>query len=164
MAVTVQGFNIGTDASVTISDSFGDVFTANDLGYLMDFDSEADDSEIKITPITGGGVPVFQTVWNGGRGRLMYTRMNGNFQQMILDLMAAYYSSGIIPQFALSLSVLNRDSSVDEYLYTGMQFTKPKFGNFRALKEVDQAVDFVWSQCVATGGLTAFLTNLAAAA
>lgn len=160
----INGFNIGTDASVVVSDNFGDVFPLEALGHVMDVETDAEDTEVKIVPITRGGKPIFQTVWNGGRGRFSFARFNGNFQKMILELMAAYHNSGIIPVFAVSMSILNRDASVDEYLYSGVQFTKPKFGNYRALKEVDQGLDWVWSDCIGTGGLTAFLTGLDAAA
>lgn len=167
MAVSVNGnagYNIGTDASVVVQDNYGDQFPLDSLGHVMDIDTEADDTPIKITPISNGGKPVFQVVWNGGHGRFTFTRVNGNLQQMILDLMRAYHDSGVIPQFTLSINVLNRDGTVDEYLYTGVQFTKPKLGNYKAMKEVDQALDFVWSDCVATGASAPFLTGLAAAA
>jgi hypothetical protein len=158
------GYNIGTDASVVVSDNFGDVFPLDALGHVMDIDTEATDAAIKIVPISNGGVPVHQVVWEGGTGSFSFTRVNGNLQRMILDLMDAYHSQGVIPQFQLSISILNRDGTVDEYLYTGVQFTKPAFGNFKAMKEVDQKLAFVWSNCVATGGSAPFLANLAAAA
>jgi hypothetical protein len=164
MTVTVNGFNIGTDCSVTFSDNYGDSFTAQDLGHLMDVETAATDTAVKITPITGGGVPIFQTVWDGGTGRLTFSRVNTNLQQMILDLMSAYFSSGIIPVFSMMMNVLDRNGTVDEYLYSGLQFTKPNFGNFAALKEVNQMVDLVWAQCVATGGGLPFLSGVAAAA
>lgn len=156
------GYNIGTDISVAVSDDQGDAFPINALGHMMDFDSEADDTEIKIVPITNGGKPLFQTVWAGGHGRITFTRVNGNLQAMILELMAAYHNFGLIPQFAIAVAILNRDGSVDEYLYTGVQFNKPKFGNFKAMKEVDQSLDFSWSDCVKTGGASVFLSNVAA--
>src|ERR1039458_4653290 len=167
MASSIQGlagYNIGSDAACVITDDGGDVFPLDALGHVMDIDTEANDSVIKVVPISNGGVPIFQVVWDGGTGKFMFTRVNGNLQRMVLDIMAAYHQRGIIPQFTLSISILNRDGTVDEYLYTGVQFTKPKFGNFKAMKEVDQTLDFVWSQCVATGGSAAFLSNLAAAA
>ncbi len=128
----VSGYNIGTDASVVVSDDAGDVFPISQLGRLMDFDSEADDTVIKITPIDNGGKPIFQTTWNGGHGRLMFTRANGNLQQMVMDLMAAYHDNGIIPQFSLSLNVQNRDGTVDEYLYTRRAVHQAQAGQFQS--------------------------------
>lgn len=159
-----SGFNIGTDIGVAVTDNFGDSFPIDALGHLMDFDSKADSSIIKITPITRGGKPIFQTVWNGGTGSIQLTRVNGNLQAMTLELMSAYHQTGIIPVFSIQTSILNRDGTIDEYLYTGVQWETPDFGNFRALKEVDQRMAFMWSDCVKTGGAPPFLTGLAAAA
>jgi hypothetical protein len=161
---TINGtaYNIGTDIGLSISDNFGDQFPVDALGLLLDFDSKAHSSVIKVTPITNGGKPIFQTVWNGGDGRMRFARTNGNLQSMVLELMAAYHNSGIIPVFAIAASILNRDSSIDEYLYTGVQFETPDFGNFAAMKEVDNGLSFMWSDCIKTGGGTPFLTGLAA--
>ena len=159
----LAGYNIGTDASVVVQDNFGDAFPLDALGHVMDIDTDATDTAIKIVPISNGGIPVHQVVWEGGTGYFSFTRVNGNLNQMILDLMQAYHQNGIIPQFTLSISVMNRDGTVDEYLYTGVQFTKPRFGNFKAMKEVDQRLDFLWSDCIATGGSQPFLANVAAA-
>lgn len=157
------GFSIGTDIGVAISDNYGDNFPVDSLGHMMDFDSAATSSVIKIVPITNGGKPIFQTVWEGGTGKIRFARVNGNLQAMVLELMDAYHSSGIIPVFSIATSILNRDSTIDEYLYTGVQWNTPNFGNYAAMKEVDQNLDFMWSNCVKTGGASAFLTGLAAA-
>ena len=164
MSLSVNGFNVGTDASFVVTDNLGDVFFDDSLGHLMDFSTEAVDQMIKVQPITRGGVPVFQTTWNGGTGHMMYSRFGPTFQQMFLDLAAAYHASGIIPQFNLQLGVRNRSMVVDTYLYTGVQFTQPKFGNFRASKEVDMSVNFGWSTCTGTGALASFLSSVAQAA
>jgi hypothetical protein len=158
-----SGYNIGVDIGVAVTDNFGDAFPIDALGHMMDFDSAADDNEIKVVPITNGGKPIFQTVWVGGHGRITFTRVNGNLQAMVLELMSAYHNLGIIPVFSLATSILNRDSSIDEYLYTGVQFRTPHFGNYAALKEVNTGLDFSWSDCIKTGGPTSFLTELAAA-
>lgn len=160
----LSGFNVGTDLNVGISDNFGDAFPVDALGHMMDFDSTAATSTIKVVPITRGGKPLFQTVWNGGHGRITFSRVNGNLQSMMLQLMQAYHDSGIIPVFEITASVLNRDGSIDEYQYSGVQWETPHFGNFRALKEVDMGLDFMWSDCTLTGAASPFLTGLANAA
>lgn len=156
------GYNIGTDIGVSVADNFGDAFPIDALGLMMDFDSTADSSIIKVVPITNGGKPLFQTVWNGGTGKISFTRVNGNLQSMALELMAAYHTLGIIPVFSIAASILNRDGTIDEYLYSGVQWNMPHFGNFAALKEVNQSIDFSWSDCIKTGAASPFLTNLAA--
>lgn len=164
VAVTVNGFSVGTDASCIVQDDYGDQFPLSDLGRVMDIDTEAVDTLITIVPIDNGGIPVHQVTWHGGTGRFTFARANGNLQQMILDLMDAYHRRGVIPQFSLSINILNRDGTVDEYLYTGVQFNKSTFGNYKGMKEVDQSLAFAWAQCVGTGGGAPFLTALAAAA
>lgn len=164
MIINSQAYNIGTDLGVSVSDNYGDQFPLDALGLVMDFDSKAHSSIIKVTPITNGGRPIFQTVWQGGDGRISFTRQNGNLQSMVTELMDAYHNSGIIPVFSLATSILNRDGSIDEYLYTGVQFETPDFGNFAAMKEVNNGLSFMWGDCVKTGGGSPFLTGLANAA
>lgn len=164
MAINIQGFNVGTDASFAITDSYGDILVDDSLGYLMDFESQSQDMSLKVIPITKGGIPVYQTLWSGVQGSLAYTRFGPTFQQMFMDLMQAYHFGGLIPQFGMTLNVMNRNGSVDEYLYTGVQFSRPRFGNFRATKEVDMRVDFHASLVQGSGALQVFLGALAAAA
>ncbi|HTI81733.1 MAG TPA: hypothetical protein VL614_14895 [Acetobacteraceae bacterium] len=162
MAISIQGFNVGTDASFVITDNFGDIIMDSDMGYLDDFSTESTDIDLKVTPITTGGVPIYQTIWNGGTGSATYTRFGPTFQQIFMDLMASYYGSGTIPQFALQLDVRNRNGQVDSYQYSGMQFTRPRFGNFRATREVDMRFGINWATCTGTGALQAFLNAVAA--
>ncbi len=157
---SINAFNIGTDVSLVLADQFGDIIPAESLGHIMEFDSESEDTEIKIVPLTGGGVPIYQTIWSGIRGHLMYTRNTGAFSRMVIDLMSAYHDAGLIPQFSITETVLNRDGTTDEYMYLGVQFVRPRFGNFRAVKEVDERIEFRASRLIGTGGLAPFLTGL----
>lgn len=160
MANTISGFNIGTDLSVVISDQFGDIFPAELLGHVMEFDSESEDTELKIVPITNGGVPVYQTIWSGVRGRIMFTRTNGALTNMVIALMSAYHDAGLIPSFSITGTVMNRDGSIDEYMWTGVQWVRPRFGNFRATKEVDEQLEFRASRIIGTGSFTSLLSGL----
>jgi hypothetical protein len=162
--VTINGYNVGTDVSLAFQDDRGDSFTGDQLGYLMEFDSDSQDVDSSITPITGGGVPIHQTLWNGITGNMSFTRVGPAFQQMFMDLMNAYFTAGVITQFTISVNVRNRNGNIDEYLYTGVQFTRPRFGNFRSTKEVDLRVGFKASKMQVNGSATAFLTNVAGAA
>jgi len=163
MAINIQGFNVGTDAAFAITDPYGDIFVDDSLGYMMDFESQSQDINIKITPITQGGIPVYQTIWNGVQGSMMITRTGPTFQQLFMDLMESYYLQGMIPQFSLGLHVRNRNGTVDEYLYSGLQFSRPRFGNFRGTKEVDMRTDFHASLLQGTGPSQVFLAGLVAA-
>lgn len=161
---TINGFNVGTDLSFTVTDSLGDVFIDGDLALLTEFESESEDQELKYVPITTGGVPIYQTLWSGIRGHMMFARFGNAFTQLFIDLQNAYYVNGIIPQFQMLVSVRNRDSSIDEYLYTGMQFNRPRFGTFRATREVDLRVEFKAATIQTTGAEAAFLAGVAALA
>lgn len=163
MSFNINGFNVGTDFSATVLSNIGITFPLDNFGLLMEADMESMDREIDVVPISGGGVPVFQTIWAGLRGRFMFTRQNGNLQQAIADLMAAYHGAGIIPNFTVMCSVLNRDGSIDEYILTGVQFSKPRFGNFRSEKEVDMQIEFRASLMVTTGSAATFLGSVLSA-
>jgi hypothetical protein len=159
----LNGYNVGTDVSLSISDPYGDVFPAEALAHVTEFDAESDDVEIKVTPISFGGVPIYQTVWNGTRGRIMFARVNGSFQSMIVSLMDSYYDLGTIPFFTITQTVMNRDGTIDQYMFVGCQWVKPRFGNYRATKEVDLSLDFRAQRVILTGALTPFLQNLPSA-
>ena len=164
MAISLLGYNVGTDSQITISDQFGDIFPADLLGHVLDFESESEDTELKITPISNGGVPIYQTIPGGYRGKVMLARVNGNMQAMVAELWNAYHNRGIITQLSMAQYVLNRDGTIDEYLWSNMQLAKPRFGNYRHEKEVDMSFDWRASVLSVVGGSTAFLTGLDALA
>lgn len=164
MTFALAGFNIGQDVSLVIQSSGGDIVQVSDLGHLMDFDADATDVKLKVIPITNGGLPINQTIPAGWRGSLMFTRVNGALTQFIIDTQNAFFDSGIIQQFSLMASVVNRDSTVDEYLWSGVQFEDGKFGNFRTDKEVDQRLNFTASRLNTTGVSVSILTSLLAGA
>lgn len=164
MGVNLQGFNVGTDSTITISDQFGDVFPADLLGHVMDWEMESEDTELKIVPISNGGVPIYQTIPGGYRGKCSLTRVNGNLQAMVAELWNAYHADGIITQLSISQNVLNRDGTIDEYLWSNVQIAKPRFGMFRHEKEVDMSFDIRASLLTVAGGTAAFLTGLGAIA
>jgi hypothetical protein len=164
MAVNLFGYNVGTDSNVTISDAYGDIIPADLLGHVMDFEMESEDTELKIVPISNGGVPIYQTIPGGYRGKCSLARVNGNLQAMVAELWNAYHSQGLITQLSISQNVLNRDGTIDEYLWSNVQIAKPRFGNYRHEKEVDMSFDIRASVLTVVGGATAFLTGLDAIA
>lgn len=162
-SVFINGFNVGTDFSATMVNNFGDIFPLEELGNLTEFESESLDKELEVTPISNGGVPIFQTIWGGVRGSIGFARANANLESMVMDLMSAYHDAGVIPQFTLSAAVLNRDGLVDTYTLTGMQLSKPKFGSYTGLKEVDQRIEFRASRMKKSGFGSGFLTGILSA-
>jgi hypothetical protein len=155
---------VGTDVTFTLQDQFGDVMSAAMLGHLIEFESQSNDKPIEVTPITTGGIPIYQTVWNGINGDMRFARVNGVFQQIFSDLMNSYFDAGIIPQMTLQTRVRNRDGSVDTYIHTGFQFSKPRFGSFQSVREVDMRVSWMASLMIAKSGTGAALLGLVAAA
>lgn len=156
----INGFNVGTDVNFILQDQFGDVLSAAMLGHLIEFESQSNDKPLEVTPITTGGIPIYQTIWNGVSGDMRFARVNGVFQQVFSDLMAAYFTAGIIPQMTLQTQVRNRDGSVDTYMHVGLQFSKPRFGSFVSTKEVDMRVSWMASTMVSKTGIGSALTAL----
>ena len=163
-SVAVNGFNVGSDASVTISDAYGDVFPAEALGHLTDFSWASTDALLTCVPISNGGVPIFQTIWQGVSGSMAFARVNGLYTKLISELMVAYHTQGLITQFSASVEVLNRDGTLDEYLLSNMQIHKNTFGNFRGTKEADFSFQFSASLLSVAGGTSTILTGLPMAA
>jgi hypothetical protein len=165
MAVTtrINGFNLGTDVRFAIKDDFGDVFSDAMLGHLTSFDIRTVDQVVKVTPITQGGVPVNQTVFNGVTGSMRFVRTGPNFSRFVLDLVDAFHDGGIISQLSIAWQVKNRDQTIDQYMITGGQITSPDHGRFAGLREVDMNLGLVGSRLTATGNLGSLLTNLAGA-
>ncbi len=165
MATTIiNGFNVGTDVSFVLQNQFGDITPASVMGHLIEFESQSNDKSIEVTPITTGGIPIYQTIWNGITGDMRFARVNGQFQQVFSDLMASYFTAGIIPQMNLQVRVRNRDGSVDSYVYIGFQFRQPRFGAYQAIREVDVRVSWSASTMVSKTGAGAVLLGLVSAA
>ncbi len=160
-ATYVNGFNVGTDVSFAFADQYGDLFSDDMLGHLTEFSSQSEDNVIKVTPISNGGIPIYQTIWNGISGRLGFVRTGPAFTQLFIDLANAYYQGGIISQFSISANVRNRDGTVDSYLYSGVQFTQPRNGDFRSTREVSLEVGFRASLLTATGSIGQLISGIA---
>ena len=160
-ATYVNGFNVGTDVSFSFADQYGDLFSDDMLGHLTEFSSQSEDNVIKVTPISNGGIPIYQTIWNGNMGRLGFVRTGPAFTQLFIDLANGYHTAGVISQFTISANVRNRDGTVDSYLYQGVQFTQPRNGDFRSTRQVDLEVGFRASLLTATGTLGQLVAGLA---
>jgi hypothetical protein len=159
-ATIINGFNVDTDVSFVLQDQFGDLISAGMFGHLIEFESQSNDKTLEVTPITTGGIPIYQTVWNGINGDMRFARVNGAFQQTFSDLMSSYYLAGIIPQMTLQVRVRNRDGSVDTYMFVGFQFSKPRFGSFNATREVDMRVSWMSSTMISKSGVGGVLVGL----
>lgn len=162
MAVTIAGFNVGSDVSFAIQDQYGDVFSEDMLGLMTQFDIRSVDVKMKVTPISHGGVPVNQCLPNGLRGTMTFVRTGPAFSQLYMDLSQGYYTAGLISQMFIMMNIRNRDGSVDEYQLDGVQLSDWDFGDFRGTKEVDCKMSIEASQMYGSGSLATFLNNLPA--
>lgn len=161
MAFLINGFNIGQDMSLTFQDDFGDNFPADLLGHMTDFEATEDDKLVTVVPITNGGRRLDARIPFGYTGRITFSRVNGNFTNLFVTLNQMFYTSGRIPYFTLFANVLNRDGTINQYMFRQVQFQKAGVGNFRADKEVDMSVDFVAQDMLQADGLGGLLTKLA---
>ena len=143
-----NAFNIGTDVSGVISD-VSNLVTRNldELGHIEEIEARAAQHDIKITPISRGGIPLFQTLWAGGNGHIKYTRVFGAISYIWVALMNNYYFLHKLPNFTITSTVLNRDASVDEYLFSGVVLTAPTWGTAKGDKQMDQELHFNFQNC-----------------
>lgn len=162
-SLTVNGYNIGTDISVTISDQYGDVFNASALGHLRSIEATFDMESQKIQPITRGGRPLYQSIPSGITGNMHFTRFNGALTSIFTELYAAFYSAGLLPKWTVTCQVPNRDGTTDDYIFTGTVFGRPQFGNFSDIREVDQTFEFNAETIESTSSLQGIVPALAAA-
>lgn len=160
----VNGFNIGTNLSFVVSDTYGDIFHAADLGDLMSFDLTLDMHQIKVTPITNGGYPIYQSIPNGLSGTMEFVRVNGAITSMFTNLYNAFYAAGVTPHFTMSLSVLNPAGNVDLYTLPNLVFHTPDFGKFTGISETTQKIEFNASTIIAVAGTSNILRNIPIAA
>jgi hypothetical protein len=155
----LNGFNIGQDISVQFQSDGGvagglggGTFTADNLGHLMNFSAEIIDKEIDVIPISNLGRPLYDTVYHGWRGKLTFTRVNGQLTNLLADLMNKFFNSGTRVHFNISVTVLNRDGTTDRVNFTQCSLSKGTFGDFKADKEVDQSFSFRAQNMTSTAG------------
>lgn len=163
-SLLANGFNIGTNVDFTVSDQYGDLFRASDLGDLMSMDLTLNMHQLKVTPITNGGYPIYASIPNGLSGTMEFVRVNGGITSMFTALYNAFYTAGVMPQFTMSISVLNPDGNVDEYTLPNLVFHTPDFGRFSGIEQVTQKIEFNASTIITTSSNSNILANIPVAA
>ncbi len=150
--IVLNSFNIGQDASVSLLyQPTGIVIPAATLGHLMEIDADQLARGVKIIPITNGGRPKLVNVYEGWNGRLTWSRMNGVLVGIMASLEQNFYN-GIRAQWNIIVTVVNQDGTIDEYTFTNVVLTNPKFGTYRADREVEQPVSFEAEYMVVNSG------------
>lgn len=158
MGFQLNGYNLGTDVSMTLQHvESGVVLPAALLGHLMEFQFDQEDQVIRVVPITNGGKPLYNVVYMGWRGHAMFTRVNGALTAILAATEKDYFDNGHLNHFNMLATVLNRDSTVDQYMFTAGVLSRHQGGNFRADKEVDQRIEFNFQRMALTAGYAALL-------
>lgn len=156
-----SSFNIGQDVSLVLQHlESGVVLPAVALGHLMEFDARQEDRDLVVIPITNGGKPLLNVVYQGWSGHFMFTRVNGLFTSIFAAIERNFYVSRVMSHFAIMATVLNRDGSTDQYLWPICILNRATQGNWRADKETDQRVEFRADSMVLTGGATSVVPYL----
>jgi len=153
MPFKINGFSIGQDLDLSIRDSRGNIINWFQMGHGMEFDANRDDVELKVTPITSGGKPLFDTLPAGWSGRIVFTRVDGSVSNLFAALDQNFYALGRREFFTFFVSILNRDGSTDQYQFTRVSMSRASFGNFRADKEVDQTITWRAQELISNSGL-----------
>ena len=155
MANLLNNFNIGQDVSIQITDDQGNTRDITDFGHLIDFSWKAETQELKVIPVTNGGRPIYNTIWQGVSGTFKWTRFNNAGQYFVIALMNNFYSLHLLPKFTIQVTVLNHDGSVDSYIATNAVFLNPSMGQFVADKEVMYEMSFKADNFVSAVGAPA---------
>lgn len=153
-----EGFNVGQDLSLTIRASTGEVFRAEELGHLEEFDAVREDNEVSVKPLTNKGIAIYEVIPHGHSGKMVFSRYNGKIAALIADL-DKRWRNGIRTSFDIQVSIDNRDGTIDEYMFKKVRFSKMGFGNFKGDKPVDHSITFKAQSLIITGGTSSVLQS-----
>lgn len=164
MNIPVNNFIVGQNSLVTLTDDQGNTFLLSDFGHLIEFDASADDTLIKVRPITNGGLALSRRIPHGWTGRMTFGKFNGLFNDYIALQEENFYNLGVQRFATMIVTVFNVDGSTSNYVFTRVVLHKPTFGTFRSDREVEITCQFeaqeLQSNAVAsTIGLPSVLTS-----
>ena len=140
--LVINDINIGQDLTLTFQTQSGQIIPASDLGLLLSFEAKQENQKLKVSPISHGGRPIFRSVPMGWNGNIMWARFNGNLSNLVAKLVNNFHESGQLILFNMQTSILNRDSTIDNYLWLGCSLSDHDFGKFEAFQEVEQGLSF----------------------
>lgn len=139
-------FNIGKDVSGRLYDDSGASKALSQIGHLLESRVELRDTIIRKVPITNGGIPLIETIWEGGSLHLRFTRARGNVEYMTLQAMQNFFQLDLRPNFSFAWRIANKDGSIDQFLGIGMKLTRPDLGRFSGTTDVEQSLTFEATQ------------------
>jgi hypothetical protein len=144
-------FNIGKDVSGQILDDTGTSRNFIQIAHLLSVRIEQREHLVRSTPITNGGIPLIETIWEGGSIHFMWQRARGNVEFMVMQAAANFFALDLRPNFTVNWFVQNKDGTVDSFQAIGCKITRPELGTFSADKHVDQSQVFEFTQAKLQG-------------
>lgn len=146
-------FNIGKDCSGRISDDAGNSRNFYDFGHLLSLRAKTKGRLISVTPITGGGVTLYETIWEGGELDFRYTRARQNIEFFTLQTMENYFNYNFRPNFSALWQVINKDLSLDTMTASAGKLDPARcdLGDFSGAKEVEQMLAFTFGRMKLVG-------------
>ena len=106
-------FNIGKDVSGQILDDTGASRSFIQIGHLLQLSIVQHERLVKSTPITNGGIPLIETIWEDGEIHLMFERARGNLEFMVMQAAANFFYLDLRPNFTVNWFVQNKDGTQD---------------------------------------------------
>jgi hypothetical protein len=144
-------FNIGKDVSGVISDDTGASKSFIEIAHLLQFSVVQHERLVKSTPITNGGIPLIETIWEDGEIHLMWERARGNVEFMVMQAAANFFALDLRPNFTVNWFVQNKDGSQDSFQAIGCKITRPELGKFSADTKVNQSQIFAFTRAFLVG-------------
>lgn len=135
-----NAFNVGQDFSGTISDG---TYTRNldEFGHLESFNGRALTKKIEVAPISRGGKHLYRTLYAGAEVKIRWARAFAALQYFWTALQNNYFNNHTFTSFVIAGSVINRDGTIDEHLFTGCEVDDPDFGDFEGAKQVNNEMN-----------------------
>ncbi len=139
-------FNTGSDAKLTMTDEFGNVY---DLGLLESFVPTREAQLIEKQPLSDM-LPRFRDIPRGYRLQATITRANSNLDYLQAMLDADFFSGKSQRLFQIHEFVSNPNTgAVDEFLYVGVVLYQTDRGERRIDSDIAIKLEGRASQCIA---------------
>lgn len=135
-------FNVGQDISVTIKSSNGSLYSAEQLGHLVDVDVDRESDTAKVKAISNGGKVLRMGIPQGVKGRLVFARTCDALEKELMRADQLWFDSKIATYWSFQFVIANRDGTTNSYLAPNCVVGGGKLWGGKADKEVDQDLQF----------------------
>ena len=132
-----SGINVGSDARFDVLTASG-VLT---LPTLEKFTCRKITAQSKVRPLNG--MPLHLKFPDGWEGSFEVARADGTLDDYFAAEESAQLAGSNIAAGTIHQTVTNADGSLSQYMFVDVQLIFKDAGDYEALKEVRQTVDFV---------------------